>query len=63
LRHGATARAPDSGDFHLARSVYWWSAMSRRTREPRFDAVPEVLAFVAHVLLIAVILWSMGYLS
>jgi hypothetical protein len=30
-------------------------------REPRLDPVPEVLGFVAHLLLVAVILWSLGY--
>lgn len=34
----------------------------RRKREPEFDSVPELLGFVTHVLLIAVILWSLGYL-
>ena len=34
----------------------------RPEREPKFDAVPELLGFVTHVLLIGVILWSLGYL-
>jgi hypothetical protein len=34
----------------------------RPDRKPELDSVPEFLGFVAHVLLVGVILWTLGYL-
>jgi hypothetical protein len=33
----------------------------REPRGPTFDFVPEVIGFVAHILLVAVVLWSLGF--